>query len=245
MIKQKIAEKPLKANASQNGHKTVEKHGKPVTNHNGHKAVEKQVKPVVRQHEPKPTAKPDEPKFVKFQGLLQEFNLSPRGAIEGFLLHNGDGVTVQVNVTPDVGFAVVRGIGQNVEATVEPDDESAKHGKGNHSVYRLISLTGNDGKMLIFEHHGDEGVVTVQGVVKRINYNRQGEANGVVLESGEFIYLGPDGMKHAGLKVADQLTAEGSAAMMPLGQQVIEATTVNGVAVRAKKLAAAGKRRAR
>ena len=209
MIKQKTAEKPLKANASQNGHKTVEKHRKPVTNHNGHKAVEKPLKPAVRQHEPKPTAKPDEPKFVKFQGLLQEFNLSPQGAIEGFLLHNGDGVTVQVNVTPDVGFAVVRGIGQNVEATVEPDDVSAKHGKGNHSVYRLISLTGNNGNPLIFANHGDGGVVTVQGVVKRINYNRQGEANGVVLESGEFIYLEPDGMKHAGLKVADQLTAAG------------------------------------
>ena len=182
---------------------------------------------------------------MKFQGLLQEFNLSPRGAIEGFLLHNGDGVTVQVNVTPDVGFAVVRGIGQNVEATVEPDDESAKHGKGNHAVYRLISLTGNNGNPLIFANHGDGGIATVQGVVKRINYNRQGEANGVVLESGEFIYLGPDGMKHAGLKVADQLTAEGSAALMPLGQQVIEATSVNGVAVRAKKPAAAGQRRAR
>ena len=245
MTKPKTAEKPLKPVAGQNGHKTVEKHGKPVTNHNGRKAVEKQVKPVVRQHEPKPTAKPDEPKFVKFQGLLQEFNLSPRGAIEGFLLHNADGVTVQVNVTPDVGFAVVRGIGQNVEATVEPDDKSTKHGKGDHSVYRLISLTGNDGKALIFANRSDGEVVTVEGIVKRINYNRQGEANGVVLESGEFIHLGPDGMKHAGLKVADQLIAEGSAALMPLGQQVIEATTVNGVAVRAKKPSASGNRRQR
>ena len=83
MIKQKIAEKSLKANASQNGHKTVEKHRKPVTNHNGHKAVEKPLKPAVRQHETKPTAKPDEPKFVKFQGLLQEFNLSPQGGHRG------------------------------------------------------------------------------------------------------------------------------------------------------------------
>lgn len=245
MIKQKIAEKPLKANASQNGHKTVEKHRNTATNHNGHKAVEKQLKPAVRQHAPKAAAKPDEPKFLKFQGLLQEFNLSPQGAIEGFLLHNGDGVTVQVNVTPDVGFAVVRGIGQNVEATVEPDDETAKHGKGNHPVYHLISLTGNDGKALIFANRSEGEVVTLEGVVKRINYTRQGEANGVVLESGEFIYLEPDGMKHAGLKVADQLTAEGSAALMPLGQQVIEATTVNGVAVRAKKPSAAGQRRAR
>ena len=61
-----------------------------------------------------------EPKLEKFHGVLQDFNFSPKGGIEGFLLHS-DGQTVQVNVTPDVGFAVVRGIGQNVEATVEPE----------------------------------------------------------------------------------------------------------------------------
>ena len=68
----------------------------------------------------------------------------------------------------------------------------------------------------------------MQGVVKRINYSRDGEANGVVLESGDFIYLKPDGMKKVGLKVGDQVTAEGTATLMPLGQQVIEAKTVNG-----------------
>ena len=75
----------------------------------------------------------------------------------------------------------------------------------------------------------------MQGIVKRINYARHGEANGVVLESGDFIHLKPEGMKHIGLKVGDQVTAEGTAALMPLGQQVIEAKTVNGVAVMSKK----------
>ena len=58
--------------------------------------------------------------------LLQEFNFSPKGAIEGFVLH-ADGQTVQVNVTSDVGFAVVRGIGQNVEATVDRKRDAVKH----------------------------------------------------------------------------------------------------------------------
>ena len=250
MTKPKTAEKPLKPAVTQNGPKTVEKRVKPSVSQNGPKTIEKRLKPAVkRQDEPKPTVKQDgpkpamkqeapkpamkqeAPKFVKFQGLLQEFNLSPEGGIEGFLLHNPDGVTVQVNVTPDVGFAVVRGIGQDVEATAEPEQEATKHGKGAHPVYRLITLTAKDGKALVFANRSAGEVVTVQGVVKRINYTRHGEANGVVLESGEFIHLKPEGMKQAGLKVADQVTASGPASLMPLGQQVIEATTVNGVRV--------------
>jgi hypothetical protein len=180
----------------------------------------------------------------KFRGMLQEFNLSPKGGIEGFLLHF-DGQTVQVNVTPDVGFAAVRGIGQHVEATVEPDAEAAKHAKGSHSVYTLVTLTGPDGKTLIHSGGSNVEMITVQGTVKRINYSRHGVANGVVLDSGDFIYLKPEGMKKLDLKVGEQVTAEGTASLMPLGQQVVEAKTVNGTALSSKKPVRAAARRAR
>jgi len=182
---------------------------------------------------PKPAVIAPEPKLEKFQGILQDFNLSPKGGIEGFLLHH-DGQAVQINVTPDVGFAVVRGIGQTVEATCEPERDS-KHAKGDHPVYNLVSLTGTDGKGLIFSGAGDGALVTLQGIVKRINYARHGAANGVVLDSGEFIHLKPEGMKKVDLKVGDQVTAEGTAGMMPLGQQVLDAKTVNGTAIAEKK----------
>ena len=77
--------------------------------------------------------------------------------------------------------------------------------------------------------------MTVHGKVKRINYARTGEPNGVILDSGEFIHMKPEGMKQVELKQGDQVTAEGTAAMMPLGQQVIEAKTVNGDAMIAKR----------
>jgi hypothetical protein len=235
MSKQKTAEQPPKTTVSQNGQKRVEKRVKPTVSQNGPKTVEKRIKPAVKpQDGPKPAVKPDEPKFVKFQGLLQEFNLSPKGGIEGFLLHSSDGQTVQVNVTPEC-FLVLTGRGKNVEATVEPETLTNKRRKGDHPVYRLITLKGEDGNVLVFANRDDGEVVTVQGIVKRINYTRYGEADGVVLESGEFIHLKPEGMKHARLKVADQVTATGPASLMPLGQQVIEATTVNGVAVTSNK----------
>jgi len=196
------------------------------------------------QPRPKHPVKNHERGIEKFRGVLEEFNFSPMGGIEGFVLHS-EGQTVQVNVTPDVGFAVVRGIGQNVEATVEAEPATAKRSKGEHPVYSLVTLHGADGKVLIFSDQGDGDIATVQGVVKRINYTRDGEANGVVLESGDFIYLKPEGMKRVALKVGDQVTAEGKSALMPLGQQVIEAKTINGIDVLSKKPAQAASRRSR
>jgi hypothetical protein len=201
----------------------------PSASRNGHKATEK-------------TRERSQPKDERetFQGVLQDFNFGPRG-VEGFMLH-ADGRTVQVNVTPDVGFAVVRGIGQNVEALVEPEKTTSR--TGDHPIYRLVKLTGMDGKALIFAEPGDECEGTVAGTVKRINYAKNGAADGVILDSGDFILLTPGGMKNSGLNVGDQVTAEGSMSLMPLGQQLVKAKTINGRAV-SKRPVQAGRRRAR
>jgi hypothetical protein len=191
---------------------------------------------------PRRTRKRQERALEKFQGVLEEFNFNLKGGVEGFLLRS-DGPTVQVNVSPDVGFAVVRGIGQKVEATVEAEPAVAKHKIAEHAVYRLVTLHGADGKTLIFSGNADGETATVQGVVKRLNYSRHGEANGVVLQSGDFVHLKPEAMKRVALKVGDQVTAEGKSALMPLGQQVIEAKTVNGIDVQSKKPAKAASRR--
>lgn len=147
---------------------------------------------------------------------------------------------MQINVTADVGFAVVRGIGQNVEATVEPEPVTARQRTGDHPVYRLVTLTGADGKPLVFAGLGDAEVVTATGVVTRMNYTRHGEPNGVILDSGDFIRLERESMKCLGLKVGDLVTAEGKAGVMPLGQQIIEAKTINGVKVTGRKSSRAG-----
>ena len=102
-------------------------------------------------------------------------------------------------------------------------------------MYSLITLAGTDGKTLIHSGAGNGEMVTVQGSVKRINYARHGEANGVILDSGDFIHMKPEGMKHVELKAGDQISVEGTSSMMPLGQQVIEAKTVNGITLAGRK----------
>ena len=221
---------PKSANArhDQNGHQTkgrqsIEKPNKshPAPARNGHKPTENKGNHTIARH-----SQPLE----KFQGTLDEFNLGPTGGVEGFLLCS-NGQTVQINVSSDIGFAVVRGIGQTVEATVELEEPSIRDRKGEHPVYRLVTLNGMSGKPLVCSYRSDGDHGTLEGVVKRINYNRNGEANGVILNSGDFVCIEPEGMKRMKLHIGDKVTAEGVAGVMPLGQQIIRAKVVNGHSV--------------
>ncbi|SIN98282.1 hypothetical protein SAMN05444166_1901 [Singulisphaera sp. GP187] len=169
-------------------------------------------------------------------GVVQAYNYSPKGGVEGMLIQEGDR-TLQINLTPDIGLAIAlaAGVGQSVEATVEPEPEAKKHPKGEHPVHRLVVLKATNGRMFASAGPGHGEAVTVEGVVSRLNYAKHGEANGVVLESGDFLHLKPDGMKRAGLQVGQQIRAEGRARPTPLGQRAIEAEIVNGLSLGSKK----------
>jgi hypothetical protein len=169
-------------------------------------------------------------------GVVQAYNYSPKGGVEGMLIQDGDR-SLQVNLPPNLGLAIAltNAVGQSVEATVEPEQEVKKHPKGEHPVYRLVSLKATDGRVFGPTGPGHEEAVTVEGIVSRLNYAKHGEVNGVVLESGKFLHLKPDGMKHTGLQVGQQVTAEGRARPTALGQRAIEAEVVNGVPIGPKK----------
>ena len=156
-------------------------------------------------------------------GVIVQFNFSPRGGVEGMLLREGDR-TVQVNAPPDAWpvMAHAIAIGQETRVAVVPEPESPRHGEGEHPVYRLLSFNPS-------EEPGEDGPVSVAGVVARFNYARHGEANGVVLEDGDFIHLKPGGMKKLGLRVGQHIAAKGTARHMLMGRRVIEAEVVDGV----------------
>ena len=90
-------------------------------------------------------------------------------------------------------------------------------GPAAHPVYHLLAAPAG-----------------VRGTVTRLNYAKHGEANGVVLDTGDFVHLKPGGVRQVGLKVGDKVVAEGDSRPMEFGGRVVEATVVNGHAIKGK-----------
>ena len=152
-------------------------------------------------------------------------NFSPRGGVEGLLVE-AVGRPAQIVFLPEKGTELSRtiAIGQTVDLVVEAEPPAPK-GEASHPVYRFVSTAPSE---------KSRGAVTpppnaIKGVVARLNYARHGEPNGVVLDTGDFIHLKPDGMKQLKLKVGDHIEADGETHPMDLGGHVVEAKSVNGV----------------
>lgn len=161
------------------------------------------------------------------EGQFQQLVFSPKGGIEGVLIDT-DGVPTQFVTDPhDPAVADLFGKLRAGQSLVIEGSEAGPSPKGEpaHSVYdfeRLVSVDGKAPKAP--QPRGD-----VVGTVVRFNYAKHGAANGVVLDTGDFVHTRPDGFERLGLKVGDKVKAEGEARALVTGAgRVIEAHTVNG-----------------
>lgn len=183
-------------------------------------------KPHEKPHKPRKPEKDGGRDLEVLGGVIVQFNYSPRGSVEGMLIRAEDR-TVQVNVPPDawpvMAHAVAIGQETRVAATAEP--ESPKHDEGDHPVYRLVSFNPSS------EEPEEVDPASVEGIVARLNYTRHGAPNGVVLESGDFVHLKPDGMRKTGLRIGDRIAAAGKARRMLMGRLVVEGEVVNGIVI--------------
>ena len=161
------------------------------------------------------------------EGQLQQLIYSPKGGIEGVLIDT-DGVPTQFVFGPHddaagTAFAALR-TGQTLVIEGSEQGPSPK-GDAAHTVYQLERLVSVDGR----EPKGAPAEAAVSGTVVRFNYARHGEANGVVLDTGDFVHTKPDGLKRLGLKVGDKVKAEGASRPLVTGHgRVVEAHSVNG-----------------
>jgi hypothetical protein len=148
-------------------------------------------------------------------GIVQTFNISPKGSPEGLLLES-DGEIIQINFLPEFAaeIAAMAAEGKEFKANVEPEEA---HGHPSHTVFRLLSLNGHDGHF--------------SGKVKHLNYALHGEVNGAILDSGDFLHLKPHGAAALDLKPGMKVKAAGPSKPMFDGHRVIEATEVNGIAI--------------
>jgi len=146
-------------------------------------------------------------------GIVQTFNVSPKGTPEGLLLES-DGEVIQINFRPELAAEVtaVAAEGKEFKADVEPEEA---HGHPSHPVFRLVSLNGHNGHFT--------------GKVKHLNYALHGEVNGAILDSGDFLHVKPHGAAALDLKPGMKVKGTGSSKPMFNGHRVLEATEVNGI----------------
>lgn len=164
-------------------------------------------------------------------GKFRHAIYSPKGLIEGILL-DADGQAVQIVIEPDEplaeSFAKLKpGMKLELEACEAEPSHKGPAAHPVHHLHRLISAGGRAQQLEPLQQR-------VKGIVARFNYAKHGEPNGVVLDSGDFVHLKPDGMSASALEVGDPVEAEGMARAMVVGHRVIEATRINGKAVARK-----------
>ncbi|HEX3682414.1 MAG TPA: hypothetical protein VHU83_07710 [Bryobacteraceae bacterium] len=72
----------------------------------------------------------------------------------------------------------------------------------------------------------------IEGVVEHLNFAKNGEPNGAVLDSGYFVHMKPRAAHAIGLRIGQALQVQGKLKLSGSGgQKVIEADTVNGIDV--------------
>ena len=173
-------------------------------------------------------AHPEATDVWSVEGRFQHLIYSPKGTVEGLLIDT-DGVATQFVCEPHeearwAGLWASLRVGQTLVIEGTAIEASPEHDAA-HTVYRFERLATVDGD----EHAPPSMSASTTGKVARLNFARHGEANGVVLDNGDFVHMRPDGFAALGLGIGNDVTAEGDARALAFGAgRVIEAREVNG-----------------
>lgn len=173
-------------------------------------------------------------------GIVKTLNFAPKGEIDGVMIEVG-GDLVQINVPHEVDDHVRSLIGREVTVRTQPEPKVDDHPSGDHPVFKLAAFLDHAGgaRDLAAQKRkppsaGHAGPVEVSGIVVRLNYAKHDEANGVVLDTGDFVHLKPDGMKRAALKVGERVNAKGKGSPLSTGGHAVDADVCNGIQVAPK-----------
>ena len=169
---------------------------------------------------------------VTLQGNIIHLIYGPKGGIEGALLRVGSRqLQLVLDKDDHASAAYLAGLAPDATvAALAAELPPSKKGPAAHPLYQLHKLPGMGRRGTKAATAGSGR--TYSGKVVRLNYARHGEANGVVLDSGDFIHTRPEGMRKLALKPGSKVEAEGEARpLLHGGGQVVEASRVNGVAM--------------
>ncbi|MGN6727349.1 MAG: hypothetical protein ACTHLZ_15625 [Tepidisphaeraceae bacterium] len=161
---------------------------------------------------------------VSLEGTVAGYNHAPRGEVDGFVLQVGDKL-VQVNLPPTIGSMVptIAPMGKSVKIMGSKMETDA-----DHEVYEFRGMDTGEAAPAPSDKPDEDKSVHVEGTIKSLNYARRGEIDGAMLDTGDYVHVGPREAKDAGLKVGDKLTADGRATAMADGKQAVDADMLNG-----------------
>lgn len=136
---------------------------------------------------------------------------------------------VQVTVRPNLAEVLARAAapGKRLRLLATPN-HSPKTKGSLHPVFQVDTLADATGAAIKIEDVGP-GHVRIDGVVATIHFARHGQPNGVILEGGEFIHLGPTGMEKTGLTYGSVVNAVGELRNTRLGTRLLDAHRVNRI----------------
>jgi hypothetical protein len=160
------------------------------------------------------------------EGLFKHLIYSPKGGIEGVMIE-ADGIPAQfVFGRGNDDASHLRDLAPGRHLTLEGTEAKPwPKGPDAHAVYEFKRLAGLDGEAV--HDAGKPG--RVEGKVVRMNYARHGEANGVVLDSGDFVHIRPDRFAKLALALGGDVQASGPGRPLADGSgRVIDAVEVNG-----------------
>jgi len=121
-----------------------------------------------------------------------------------------------------------RQAGQGGQDALPARNADADTEKPDHKVYRLVSITAA-GKTI--ELAGKPSEAHVEGTIKHLNYDRSGQVDGVILDTGVLVGFAPAANATLKLQPGQKLTADGMSRQLPNGQTILTAETVNGTTV--------------
>jgi hypothetical protein len=172
---------------------------------------------------PPPDAAPSSANTSTVSGRISQLNYDHEGRLDGFVLSNN----TLVQLPRDWAFQLESAArpGEQVKATgwVRPTQS------GMQVVDPQMLSVGS--RNLSMKQPSRPAPFTGNGVIKQLNYGRQGEVNGFVLQNGTFVKTPAfDGNSPTVIKAGSNIGFSGMAHTSPEGKTVVDAQsiTVNG-----------------
>lgn len=163
------------------------------------------------------------------EGKFQHVFYSPKGQVEGLLM-DVEGESVQVifdrhdSKSPALFLSLKKGQLLALKASAKA---LAPKGVRAHLVYSFIRLFSVDGHKPTKQIPAKS--VASSGLVTYFNYARHDAANGVVLDTGDFIHIKPKRFSQFSFKVGQRLKATGVIHQLSSGTgRVMKPVQING-----------------